>query len=222
MALSLKLISEVHSNWDDFEIIEEQSNLNKPSTLYISGPFLMAEGVNKNKRKYQISEMRNEVARYMNEMVSQNRAMGQLGHPQHAEIDLKETCHLVTQLNESGNIFMGKSKVLSTPCGQILRALINDGVKVGVSSRCLGSLHESSDFNLVKNMHLVAIDAVADPSYPDAFVNGILESKNFIVEQDGSFEELFDNFEKSISKLPKKQLDSYLREQITKFISSLN
>ena len=135
MALKLKLISESPHSLDDFQILEEQEKLGKPNTLFISGPFMMAENKNKNGRIYQISEMRNEVNRYMNEMVSQGRAMGQLGHPQHAEIDLKETCHLVTELREDNNVFHGKSKVLSTPCGQILRSLINDGVKIGVSTR---------------------------------------------------------------------------------------
>ena len=87
---------------------------------------------------------------------------------------------LVTELKESDNAFWGKSKVLSTPCGQILRALINDGVKIGMSTRALGSLQEQSEYNLVQNMHLVAVDAVADPSFPKAFVNGILESKTFV------------------------------------------
>ena len=221
MALKLKLISELHSSLDDFEILEEQKDLKSPSTLYISGPFLMAEGINKNKRRYQIHEMRNEVNRYLNEMVTPGRAMGQLGHPSHAEIDLKETCHVVTQLTEDNNVFYGKSKVLSTPCGQILRSLINDGIKIGVSSRCLGSLKESSDCNIVENMHLVAIDVVADPSFPKAFVNGILEAKQWYISDDGSYEEQYDNFEKAISTLPKHDVDNFLRDQILKFINTL-
>jgi hypothetical protein len=100
--------------------------------------------------------------------------------------------------------------------------LINDGVKIGVSSRCLGSLRESSSFNLVENMHLVAIDAVADPSYPDAFVNGILESREFLISDNGKYEQVYENFSKSLSKIPRKEADSYLREQIVKFINALS
>ena len=88
---------------------------------------------------------------------------------------------MVTELTQDGNVFVGKSKVLSTPCGQIARSLINDGVKVGMSSRALGTLEEGAEHNVVKNMKLVAIDCVADPSYPKAFVNGILESKQWVM-----------------------------------------
>jgi hypothetical protein len=137
------------------------------------------------------------------------------------DVNLERACHLVTELFEQDGGFHGKSKVLSTPCGQILRSLINDGVKVGVSTRALGSLKESSDYNLVQNMYLVAIDAVADPSYPKAFVNGILESKSFVIDDEGRFEETYDNFEKTISKLPKKDVDSFLREQVLRFINAL-
>lgn len=222
MALKLKLISENPEVFDNFEYLEEQSNRNSPSTLYVKGPFLGAEMVNKNKRLYKIDEMRTEVDRYIKEMVNEQRAMGELNHPATADVDLSKACHLVTELYEEDNTFYGKSKVLSTPMGQILRSLINDGVKVGMSSRALGSLEEGTGHSIVRNMHLVAIDAVADPSFPKAFVNGILESKTYVLEQDGSFEELYDNFSKSIKTLPKKEVDHYLKEQILKFINSLH
>jgi hypothetical protein len=222
MSLKLKLISENPDLFDRFEYLEEQSNRNSPSTLYVKGPFLGAEMVNKNKRLYKIDEMRNEVNRYIEEMVTPGRAMGELNHPTSPDVNLERACHLVTELYEEDNTFFGKSKVLSTPVGQILRALINDGVKVGMSSRALGSLEEGAGHSIVRNMHLVAIDAVADPSFPKAFVNGILESKTYVLEQDGSFEELYDNFSKSLRTLPKHETDHYLREQILKFINSLH
>ena len=128
---------------------------------------------------------------------------------------------MVTELTQDGNVFYGKSKVLSTPCGQVVRALINDGVKVGMSSRALGTLEEGSDHSTVKNLKLVAIDCVADPSYPSAFVDGILESKQWVVTGDNRFEEVYENFEKSIQKLPKKEIDSFLRTRILSFIKSL-
>lgn len=221
MALKLKLISENPEVFDNFEYLEEQSNRNSPSTLYVKGPFLGAEMVNKNKRLYKIDEMRTEVNRYITEMVNEKRAMGELNHPTTADVDLAKACHLVTELYEEDNTFYGKSKVLTTPMGQILRSLINDGVKVGMSSRALGSLEEGAGHSIVRNMHLVAIDAVADPSFPKAFVNGILESKTYVLDQDGTFEEHYDNFSKSLKVLPKKDVDHYLREQIVKFINSL-
>jgi hypothetical protein len=147
--------------------------------------------------------------------------MGELNHPTTADVDLERACHMVTELTQDGNIFYGKSKVLSTPCGQIVRALINDGVKVGMSSRALGTLEEGSKHNTVKNMKLVAIDCVADPSYPSAFVNGILESKQWVLVDDNKYEEVYENFEKSLERLPKKDIDSFLRDRILSFIKSI-
>lgn len=208
--------------FDNFEIIEEQNNLKGQSTLYVKGPFIGCNQVNRNKRYYGLDETRKDVSRYITEMVIPGRAMGELNHPSSPDVNLERACHLITQLDEDGDAFMGKAKVLSSPCGQILRALINDGVKVGMSTRALGSLKESKrDYNIVENMYLVAIDAVADPSYPKAFVNGILESKSFVIDQEGRFEELYDGFEKTIATLPKRNLDSYLREQVINFINAL-
>jgi hypothetical protein len=221
MALKLKLIAENPDAFDNYEYVEEQANLKGQSTLYIKGPFIGCDIVNKNKRLYGLDETRKDVNRYIEEMVKPGRAMGELNHPSSADVNLERACHLVTELYEEEGGFHGKSKVLSTPCGQILRSLINDGVKVGVSTRALGSLKENADYNLVENLYLVAIDAVADPSYPKAFVNGILESKSFVLDESGRFEELYEDFEKTISKLPKKDIDAFLREQVIKFINSL-
>jgi hypothetical protein len=222
MALKLRLIAENPELLERFEIVEEQDNLKKGSSLYVKGPFIGCNQVNKNRRMYNLDETREEVNRYISEMVTPGRAMGELNHPSSAEVNLERACHLVTELYESDNAFFGKAKVLSTPMGQILRALINDGVKVGMSTRALGSLQEESSYNLVKNMKLVAIDAVADPSFPKAFVNGILESKQWVVSDNGKYEEIYENFEKSIGKLPKHDMGSYLKDQILKFINSLS
>jgi len=222
MSLKLKLIAENPDTLDDFEIIEEQSKLNNQSTLYVAGPMIGCNSKNRNGRYYDFDNTRKEVNRYVNEMVTPGRAMGELNHPASADVNLERACHLVTELREIEDGYYGKAKVLSTPCGQILRALINDGVRVGMSTRALGSIREQSDYNLVENMHLVAIDTVADPSHTKAFVNGIMEGREWILKDDNKYEELYDGFEKSISKLPKKQLDIYLREQITKFISNLH
>lgn len=222
MALKLRLIAENPELLERFEIVEEQDNLKKGSSLYVKGPFIGCNQVNKNRRMYNLDETREEVNRYISEMVSPGRAMGELNHPSSAEVNLERACHLVTDLYEEDNAFYGKAKVLSTPMGQILRALINDGVKVGMSTRALGSLQEESSYNLVKNMRLVAIDAVADPSFPKAFVNGILESKQWVVSDNGKYEEIYENFEKSIGKLPKHDMGTYLKDQILKFINSLS
>ena len=218
--MSFKLIVETPATNNDFEYIVEEKNSNEPRNFYIKGPYMMAEGVNRNKRVYSLHEMRSEVDRYTTDMIKQGRAMGELNHPTTADVDLERACHIVTDLREDNNVFVGKSKVLSTPCGQIVRSLINDGVKVGMSSRALGQLVEGSGCNRVQNMRLVAIDCVADPSFPKAFVNGILESKQWVVAEDGKFEQVYENFEKSLRNLPTRDIDVYLREQILKFIKN--
>lgn len=219
MSLKLNLLVEKPELEDSFEYIIEENNRNAPSTLYIKGPYMMAEGVNKNKRMYPIEELRSEVQRYQEEMVKPGRAMGELNHPTSADVDLERACHIVTEMYEEDNVFYGKSKVLTTPCGQIVRSLINDGVKVGMSSRALGTLEESRGYNVVRNMKLVAVDCVADPSFPKAFVNGILESKQWVLADTGKYEEIYDKFEAGIKTLPKRDIDSYLREQIINFIN---
>ena len=221
MALKLNLMCENPDFVDEFEIIEEESNKNAPASLYIKGPYMMAEGVNKNNRMYPLEELEKEVERYNENMVLPGRAMGELNHPSSADVDLERACHMITELSQDGNVFYGKSKVLTTPCGQIVRSLINDGVKVGMSSRALGTLEEGSTHNTVRNLKLVAVDCVADPSYPSAFVNGILESKQWVLADDGKYEEIYDNFEESISSLPRKEVDKYLLERIMLFINKL-
>lgn len=221
MSLKLNLLVEKPVIDDSFEYIVEESNRNTPATLYIKGPYMMAEGINKNKRLYPIDELRLEVNRYNDEMVKPGRAMGELNHPTSADVDLERACHVVTEMYEDNNVFYGKSKVLSTPCGLIVKSLINDGVKVGMSSRALGTLEESRGCNVVRNVKLVAIDCVADPSFPKAFVNGILESKQWVLANNGKFEEAYDTFEKTITTLPRKDLDAYLREQILNFINKI-
>ena len=201
-------------------LIEEQ-NRNEPSNFIISGPYLMAEQSNRNKRIYKLNEMVSEVNRYITEMIATGRAVGELEHPQTPTINLERACHMVTSLKQTGNIFEGKSKVLNTPTGTLIKTLIQDGVKVGVSSRALGKLSPQGDCNVVEDFKLVAVDVVADPSVPTAFVNGILESKQWILGESGDFEPVYADFEKKISSLPKKNKDAYLKEQMLLFVQKL-
>lgn len=218
--MSFKLLVE-KPDLSDFEYIVEEKNAKEPSKLYIQGPFMMASEKNRNNRIYNLEEMAKEVDRYTEEMINENRAMGELNHPTTAEVDLERACHIITELTQKDNVFYGKSKVLSTPCGQIVKSLVMDGVKVGVSSRALGKLDENPNgVSVVQDMKLVAIDCVADPSFPKAFVNGILESKQWVVAEDGKYEEIYNKFENSIKNLPRKDLDGYLKEQIISFIKN--
>ena len=220
--MSLKLLVEVPAPREEYEYILEEQSKDGVKNLYIKGPYMMAEDVNRNKRYYPSGELKREVDRYIKDMIKENRSMGELNHPTTAEVDLERACHIVTDMWQEGKTFFGKSKVLSTPCGQIVKSLINDGVKVGMSSRALGQLtEEKNGINRVSDMKLVAIDCVSDPSCPKAFVNGILENKNFIITSDGTYEETYDKFEKSLDTLPRRELDVYLRQQVLDFLNKI-
>lgn len=205
----------------ELKYLVEEKNRNSPSNLFIQGPFLMADKPNRNNRVYPLQQMVEEVNRYSSEMISNNRATGELNHPSSPEVNLERACHIVTELKQTDNIFEGKSKILSTPMGQVVRSLIMDGVKLGVSSRALGRVDEKNGVSHVSDFRLVAIDVVADPSVPTAFVNGILESKRWVLADSGEFEPYYEQFEKSISKLPNKNKNEYLKEQFISFINAL-
>ena len=220
--MSLRLLVETPASEEQFEYIEEQKNIKGQSVMKIRGPYMACEEVNKNKRIYTESDMEREVNRYVQEMVIPKRALGELNHPASAEVDLERACHMVTSLRKDGNVIIGESVVLSTPVGQIVRSLINDGVKVGMSSRALGQLEEQSDgVNRVNEMRLIAVDCVADPSCPKAFVNGILESKQYVLGMNGKLEEVYESFERSLHGLPRHDVASFLKEQILTFLSKL-
>ena len=224
MALKLKLMYNDPDDFNGIEIVEEQNKLGAGNTLYIQGPYT-GIAKNKNKRVYPKDELDRDIGRYINEMVNTNRSLGELNHSQTAEVNPERACHMVTQLTEDNGTWYGKSKILSgegLPCGNLVKGLINNGVSLGVSTRSLGTLEESAGFNTVRNLHIVAFDCVADPSFPTAFVNGILEARSWILSDDNSYESHYDNFAKSLSKIPKKEADTYLREQVIRFISSLN
>lgn len=222
--MSYKLLVETPASKEDFEYVLEESGKDGKKNMYIKGPYMMAEEVNRNKRYYPTNELKREIERYKKDMIRENRSMGELNHPTTAEVDLERACHMVTDIWQEGNMFYGKSKVLSTPCGQIVKSLINDGVKVGMSSRALGQLtpvEEKAGVSKVTDMKLVAVDCVSDPSCPKAFVNGILESKQYILGQDGKFVEAYDTFEESLETLPTKELNDYLRDQVLDFLEKI-
>ena len=218
--MAFKLLVET-PNLSDFEYIVEEKNTKEPSQLFIQGPFMMASEKNRNNRIYDLQEMIKEVDRYDKEMIKEDRALGELNHPESAEVDLERACHKVVELHREDNVFYGKSKVLSTPCGNIIKCLVNDGVKVGVSSRALGVVESrGDDTNYVNKINLIAIDCVADPSFGKAFVNGILESKSWVLSDDGSFEECYDSFENKLKSLPSRDVNEYLKERVINFLKN--
>ena len=144
-------------------------------TLYIEGPFLVAERVNKNGRKYLRETMAKEVSRYTEEYINKNRAFGELGHPDTPTLNLDRISHMTVSLRQEGNVWIGKAKILETPMGNIARQIMEGGGQLGVSSRGLGSLKNVNGVNIVQDDFRLATaaDIVADPSAPGAFVQGI-------------------------------------------------
>ena len=178
----MKLISEFNNYSVSPIIIEENDKGQKE--YFIEGVFMQAEIKNRNGRVYPKEVMQKEVKRYNKEFVEQDRAFGELGHPEGPTINLDKVSHMITKLEEEGSNFMGRAKILSTPNGQIVRNLINDGAKLGVSSRGLGSLEQRGGAQYVKGdfQLATAADIVADPSAPEAFVEGIMEGVEWVYE----------------------------------------
>ena len=202
----MKLITEVV---DNVKYLTETTESGKKK-LFIEGTFLVGDRVNKNNRMYKMDTLRNEVTRYTKELIETNRALGELGHPDTPSINLDRTCIKIVSLQEDGDTFRGKALVLDTPYGQIVRNLIDNDVNLGVSSRALGSLQMTKEgYNLVQDdLRLAtAADVVADPSAPGAFVNGIMENKEWMMV-DGKFVESdHDRFKKTIQRASKAQLE---------------
>ena len=216
----MKLITEEVTN---VEIITEGKGSNKK--LYIEGVFLQGELKNRNGRMYPISTLSKEVNRYCETFVNKGRALGELGHPDGPTVNLDRVSHKITSLVQEGNNFKGKAQILSTPMGKIASSLLDEGVKLGVSSRGVGSLQTTSegckivgeDFQLA-----TAADIVADPSAPDAFVNGIMEGKEWIWEGGILREQLAERTEKAINTfVEQRQLEEKKLELFNNFLSNL-
>ena len=173
----MKLITETI---EDVKLITEEKNGKK--LLYIEGVFLQSELKHRNGRMYPFSVLDREVKRYNEEYIKSKRALGELGHPDGPTINLDRVSHRITDLRAEGNNFIGKAQILDTPMGNIAKNLLGEGVQLGVSSRGMGSIQKVEDCNVVADdfMLTTAADIVADPSAPDAFVNGIMEGKEWV------------------------------------------
>lgn len=179
----MKLITEV---FEDLRTITEAREDGKKN-VYIEGVFLQGGIKNRNGRMYPVETLAKEVERYNESYVKSGRALGELGHPEGPQINLDRVSHLITNLRQEGNNFIGKAKLMDTPFGNIAKGLVSEGVKLGVSSRGMGSLKLNKEgINEVQDDFYLATaaDIVADPSAPDAFVNGIMEGVEWIWEND--------------------------------------
>ena len=195
---------------DDIQILTEMTESGKKK-LYITGPFLEAEVVNGNKRKYPFDVLQNGVNAYKKEYIDTGRAVGTLNHEDSPSISLDRVSHKILSLEQNGNCYIGKAVVLDTPCGNILRGLLEGEVKIGVSSRALGSLQPTNEgYSIVKNdFSILAIDAVSRPSAPSAWINGILEGKEYIYDAArGSYiEKQVEQLYESLPKYSKRQIE---------------
>jgi hypothetical protein len=195
------------------ETIEEVAylteNANGEKQHFIEGVFMQAETKNKNGRVYPKPILVKEAMRYVTEYVNKNRALGELNHPTGPSVNLDRVSHKVTWLYENNNDFYGKAKILDTPCGQIVKNLMNEGVKLGVSTRGMGSLEKRGGVNVVKeDFMLAAIDIVADPSAPNAFVNGIMEGREWVWDNGILKEQQIAEYRDTLKKTPSRKLQA--------------
>lgn len=200
----MKLIRE---EVESVQVLTEESNGKK--TFHIQGPFLQGDIKNRNGRIYESRILAKEVNRYNEQYVSKNRAMGELGHPDGPTVNLDRVSHKITSLKQEGSNFIGKAKILETPMGRIAGALLNDGVTLGVSSRGMGSLVNKNGANYVGEdfMLATAADIVADPSAPDAFVQGIMEGKEWVWDNGLLKEKDLSRAVTTLQNVPSNQLD---------------
>jgi|TARA_R110000796_G_scaffold13979_9_gene44970 hypothetical protein len=179
--------------------------------LFIEGTFLVGDQVNRNNRMYKMDTLRNEVKRYNEEYIKTNRALGELGHPDTPSINLERVSHKIVKLDEDGNTFYGKAQILETPYGEIVKNFIENDVSIGVSSRALGSVVQSKEgYNLVQDdlKLATAADIVADPSAPGAFVNGIMENKEWMFVEGRFVESDFDHAKRTIKRASAREIET--------------
>ena len=217
----MKLIRETVENVKHLSVINEATG---KKNLYIEGTFLVGDKVNKNNRMYKMDTLRNEVTRYNDEYIKTNRALGELGHPDTPSLNLERVSHKIVSLVEDGNTFYGKALILETPYGQIVKNFLENDVSIGVSSRALGSVIQTREgYNLVQDdLRLAtAADIVADPSAPGAFVNGIMENKEWMMVEGHFVEKDFDYAKSQIKQASSKQIEEVALKLFENYLSKL-
>jgi hypothetical protein len=214
----MKLIVE---HIEDIELLTEEKD-GKEYT-YIQGVFLQGDIKNRNGRVYPMPVLQREVTNYNENFVQKSRALGELGHPDGPTINLDRVSHKIVELYQDGSNYVGKAKLLETPMGQIAKNLLREGVQLGVSSRGVGSLESKGGSNYVRDdfMLTTAADIVADPSAPDAFVNGIMEGKEW-VWNNGAFKEAeLQQAKEDLERVSRGDLEGKILESFEKLLSNL-
>jgi hypothetical protein len=215
----MKLIKEINDNVN-YTYLEEA---NGKKCLHIEGPFLVAETKNKNGRLYEYNTMKKEVDRYTSDYINKSRAFGELGHPESPSINLDRVSHMIVGLKEDGNQWVGKAKILDTPMGNIARSLIEGGAQLGVSSRGMGSLKNVNGVNVVQpDFYLAtAADIVADPSAPGAFVQGIMEGKEWMLVNGVWTEQYVEEAKREIKQASTKDIEKVSLRIFENFMKKL-
>ena len=219
MTNTVKLISE---EIQDVEYICEEKD-NGKKNYKIKGVFMQADIKNRNGRVYPYEILENEVKRYNKDYVGQNRAFGELGHPEGPTVNLERASHMITSLTPDGKNFIGEAKILNTPMGNIVQSLMDEGAKLGVSSRGMGSLDQKNGANYVrKDFYLAtAADIVADPSAPNAFVQGIMEGKEWVWNNGSLVEAELERAKRRINERVRKRQDNENALEFIRFLKKL-
>lgn len=205
---------------EDIKLLAEVNEKTGEKDYFIEGVFMQAAQKNRNGRVYPTEVLMNEVKRYTKEYVNKNRAMGELNHPQGPTVNLDRVSHMIKELNVQGDDVYGKAKIMDTPMGKIAKNLIDEGAKLGVSSRGMGSLKERDGVNEVqKDFMLAAVDIVADPSAPNAFVNGIMEGAEWMWDNGVLKQKTIECYKEEIEKTSKKDLEEKALKLFTNFMS---
>ena len=209
------------TNHDNVRFLTE-ADAKGEKQYFIEGVFMQAEVKNRNGRVYPQEIMKNEIKRYSTEFVAKNRAMGELGHPEGPTVNLERVSHVIKSLRVDGSNVIGKAKILETPMGKIAKNLLNEGCMFGVSSRGMGTLQEKNGVNYVQDDFMLAsVDIVADPSAPNAFVNGIMEGREWIWDNGVIKEKQIAKYKKVISESAARNLEENALRVFQDFLSKL-
>lgn len=227
----MKLITE-HA--EDFEVAVDLNEETGKKSYFIEGVFMQGDIKNRNGRVYPSTVLENEMARYEKEFITPKRALGELGHPNGPTINADRVSHLIVGMKREKNDFIGKAKILSTPMGEIVKNFIDEGVKIGVSTRGLGSVKALKDgtMEVQEDFHLSTVDIVTDPSAPNAFVNGIMENVEYYYDiASGNWlphesieqviEEIQETVERQVRRVVRTIDEKVAQDLLSKFISSL-
>lgn len=216
----MKLIKE---EVNQINFLTEMNEKTGQKEMFIEGIFMQAETKNRNGRVYPFDVLNKEVERYNRDYVNKNRAFGELGHPDSPTINLDRVSHMITKLYPDGNNIMGKAKIMDTPNGKIVKSLLDGGASLGVSTRGVGSLKPHNGYQLVQDdFHLAtAADIVADPSAPNAFVQGIMENAEWILTDTGWQQVHFDRAKRMIKEASKDEIETVALRLFENFISKL-